>query len=68
LRLFAGQADPTDSAHFTIVYTLDGQPGTIDGWLRDAGAWVPKSDPNWRWETVELKVRDGPLVNLAFTN
>ena len=35
LRLFAGQADPADESHFTIDYEVDGDRGTIDGWLRD---------------------------------
>jgi hypothetical protein len=35
LRFFAGQPDPTDESHFTIDYELDGDRGTIDGWLRD---------------------------------
>lgn len=35
--LLAGQADPADPSHFTIPYRLDGQPGVIDGWLRDNG-------------------------------
>ena len=37
LRLFAGQADPSNSSHFTIAYEA-GSPngaGVIDGWLKD---------------------------------
>jgi hypothetical protein len=44
--VFGGQADAADPSHFTIAYTVDGRPGTIDGWLRDD-------------ETVVLKVRPG---------
>ena len=47
LRFYAGQPDPTDSSHFTIGYAVNGQPGTIDGWLGDD-------------ERVKLVVRDGP--------
>jgi hypothetical protein len=35
LRLFAGRLDPADESHFTIDYELNGDRGTIDGWLRD---------------------------------
>ena len=47
LRLFAGQADPSDPAHFTIRYTFDDQPGVIDGWLKDDGTVLlePRSAP-----------------------
>lgn len=48
LRLYAGQPDPADLSHFTITYDLNGQRGTIDGWLK----------PD---DTVTLDVRDGPL-------
>ena len=47
LRLYAGQADSTDLSHFTIAYEVNGQPGTIDGWLKDD-------------DTIKLEVRDGP--------
>lgn len=53
-RYFAGQPDPADPAHFTIVYEMlfsyrDGwERGTIDGWLRDD-------------DLIDMKVRDGPL-------
>jgi hypothetical protein len=36
LHLFAGQPDPADESHFTIDYEVDGDRGTIDGWLRDS--------------------------------
>jgi hypothetical protein len=35
LRVLPGQIDPADPSHFTIPYTVDGQAGTIDGWLKD---------------------------------
>jgi hypothetical protein len=33
LRVYAGQPDPNDPAHFTIRYTSNGEAGTIDGRL-----------------------------------
>ena len=46
VRMFAGQPDPADPAHFTIRYELDDQPHVIDGWLRDDDtvllAWRPQ--------------------------
>jgi hypothetical protein len=45
LQLYAGQPDPNDPSHFTILYNLGGQQGTIDGFLDGS---------------VTLKVRDGP--------
>lgn len=35
VRFSSGQTDPADASHFTIAYTVDGQPGILDGWLRD---------------------------------
>ena len=35
LRIYAGQIDPEDASHFTIAYWLQGNTGTIDGWLLD---------------------------------
>jgi hypothetical protein len=35
MRILAGRPDPQNPSHFTIHYTLDGQPGVIDGWLQD---------------------------------
>ncbi len=49
VHLFAGQADVADPSHFTLLYDIDGQPGTIDGWI-DA------------YDRVRLQVRDGPAV------
>jgi hypothetical protein len=34
VRLFTGQCDPANLAHFTIGYECDGKRGTIDGWLQ----------------------------------
>jgi hypothetical protein len=36
LRLFAGRRDPQDDTHFTIPYDSDGQPGSIDGWVKES--------------------------------
>jgi hypothetical protein len=33
-RIYAGQPDPADPAHFTIALDYDDQHTTIDGWLR----------------------------------
>ena len=46
INLYAGQPDPNDKSHFTLAYTLNGKPGTIDGWLNDD-------------DTVKLEVRAG---------
>jgi hypothetical protein len=43
LRIFAGQADPADSSHFTIEYEIDGAKNKIDGWLADAKTSGPNS-------------------------
>lgn len=49
VHLFAGQPDPADASHFTLRYDIDGQPGTIDGWLDS-------------FDRVRLQVRDGPAL------
>ena len=36
-RFYAGQADPSDSSHFTIRYECKGATDTIDGYLDDEG-------------------------------
>ena len=46
-RFFAGQPDPNDASHFSIDYEVEGEKGTIDGWLQDN-------------DTVKMEVRDGP--------
>ena len=35
LRFYAGQADPSDQSHFTIVFESQGKKGMLDGWLLD---------------------------------
>jgi len=45
--LFAGGADDSDSSHFIIKTTVDGQPKVIDGWLQTDN-------------TVKMQVRDVP--------
>jgi hypothetical protein len=52
IRLFWGQADPDHGDHFTIGYQLNGQTGTLDGWLKDDGQ-------------LDLRVRDGPAKQVA---
>jgi hypothetical protein len=47
LRLYAGQPAPNDPSRFTIRYDLDGQRGTIEGWVSEGGS-------------VSLEVKDGP--------
>ena len=49
LRLYAGQPDIADPSHFTIAYSVDGQPGVLDGRLTDV-------------DTVFLSIRDGPAI------
>ena len=46
VQVFSGQPDEADPAHFTIAYTVNGRPGTIDGTLNDD-------------DTVKLRVRPG---------
>jgi hypothetical protein len=46
VRVFGGQSDAADPSHFTIPYTVNDLPGTLDGWLRDD-------------DTVDLRVRKG---------
>jgi hypothetical protein len=49
LRIFAGQADGDDRSHFTIEYELNGQRGTLDGWLEND-------------DTINIKLRSGPAT------
>jgi hypothetical protein len=51
ITFMVGQPDPADPSHFTIGYTMNGQAGTIDGWLTDG-------------RTVKMQVRDGPAKTL----
>ncbi|HEX4125453.1 MAG TPA: hypothetical protein VHY37_12050 [Tepidisphaeraceae bacterium] len=39
-RFYAGQPDPADPSRFTIDYTYDGIPGTIDGMVTDTGVVI----------------------------
>jgi hypothetical protein len=34
-RFYAAQLDPKDPSHFTVDYALDGQRGTIDGYIKN---------------------------------
>lgn len=54
MRIYAGQPDPDDAAHFTIKYEIDNLPGTIDGRL--------EAD-----DTVTLKILDGPAATRPST-
>jgi hypothetical protein len=56
LKFYAGQPDPNDATHFTIDYSLAGQRGVIDGYVRPA-----RADERALGDRVDLLVRDGPL-------
>ena len=47
-----GIPDPADCSHFTIDYTLNNTPGTIDGWLNDD-------------DTVTLSPRAGAVADVG---
>lgn len=49
MRIYAGQPDPDNAAHFTIKYEIDNVPGMIDGRL--------EAD-----DTVTLRILDGPAA------
>jgi len=55
MRIYAGQLDPNDDAHFTIKYEINNVPGTIDGRL--------EAD-----DTVTLKILDGPAMTKPSRN
>jgi hypothetical protein len=57
-RLYTGEADPADHAHFTMKYDVDGELGTIDGRLLDQA----RDFMNRTSEGVEFRVRDGPAL------
>jgi hypothetical protein len=67
LRLYAGQADPTDPSRFSIGYEIRGERGTIDGQLLDPdvpqGGLFSSQRRDW---VVKWSVRDGPAKG-AFT-
>jgi hypothetical protein len=54
VRLYCGQPDPNDAAHFAIDYDLNGTRGTIDGKLTSSG-------------TITLTPRSGRVVLLGAT-
>jgi hypothetical protein len=49
LRLYAAQPDPHDASRFVFAYELNGQRGSIAGWIAED-------------ETIRLEVLDGPVV------
>ena len=55
LTLYAGQPDENDPTHFTIAYRAAGQPGMIDGYVRDD-------------ESISITVRDGPAAGVWDVN
>ncbi len=64
LRLYAGQPDASDPAHFTIRYMLGGKPGLIDARMLDLPA--AKNVPNFGElpprPGIRLDIRNGPLL------
>jgi hypothetical protein len=46
IRIHGGQVDPADASHLTLPYEVDGQQGTIDGYLdnTDHVRLVPRDD------------------------
>ncbi len=55
LRLYAGQPDPADAAHFTINYAINNIPGILDGRMNDDGT------------RIEIIVRTGPALEPEWT-
>jgi hypothetical protein len=49
VRVYAGQPDPNDPAHFTIRYQIWGQEDTLDGRLQDDDqvTLTPRHMPQW---------------------
>jgi hypothetical protein len=49
VRVYAGQPDPADPAHFTIRYQIWGQVDTLDGRLQDDDQVTlkPRHPPQW---------------------
>jgi hypothetical protein len=56
LRFYAGKPDPNDATHFTTEYSLAGERGVIDGYVRP-----PRGDERALGDRVVVLVRDGPL-------
>ena len=57
MRFVAGRADPQDATHFEVHYTIDGRPGTIDGWVREDGRL--RIEPRQGVKTVQKFDTDG---------
>jgi len=51
VRVYAGQPDPSDPAHFTIRYQIWGQEDTLDGRLQDDDQVTLKSRHLPQWPT-----------------
>ena len=51
LRIYAGQPDPADPAHFTIRYALDGLQGTMEGRVEGSAG-------------IRITVKDGPAIQI----
>jgi hypothetical protein len=49
LTLFAGQIDPADGSRIIVAYSLNGHPGTIEGFIQNNGY-------------VRMRIREGPAV------
>ena len=58
VTFMAGQPDPADPSHFTIGYKFAGQPGIIEGWVRNQG-WVDMrlGLPGVKRKTTNLSMR-----------
>ena len=54
VSLSAGQLDPADASHLTIDYTLNSEPGVIDGWL-------------WPDDRMTFAIRTGPATTRPAT-
>jgi len=55
IDMFAGQPDPADPSKFTIAYTVEGQPGVVEGQLNDDN-------------TVTLELRNGSAMVMDRTS
>jgi hypothetical protein len=53
MTILAGHLDPVDESHFTFDYKLNGQPGTVDGYLA--------AD-----DSVKFNIRSGPATTRPF--
>jgi hypothetical protein len=67
-RFYAGQPDPANPSRFTIDYTYQGNPGTIDGSVGDGGNIILtprqgvliKDHSGTIWNPVAVAVRQSP--------